>query len=334
MRVRKLLCLIALAVALCFALSGCIGSLLDVLAEGAASSVSAEPPAPAPEETTQSDETEPSTAEDNWATLYAVHLQSLGFETREFTLFDAVSTYPVYYADDGTLLAILDVSFYNIPGFDYPVMTITDMIENQLYEGHLDSTPAEVPYLIKDGVVTADMTAEEHELVFDTFEESGMSFVVGDIVSRYALPSVLLGAQGRDKVEANLGYLYGWLGEQAVKPAPAAASDVPDGLYGYWYAEINDGSGAFIEAAFNDAGDYMFAAGWLDSEYASYLVGAYTVSGDEIITFGTDQWTGETSNDTFTFKLDGDSLLLGYEGGVPQVLERAAPDYELPIRLD
>jgi hypothetical protein len=110
------------------------------------------------------------------------------------------------------------------------------------------------------------------------------------------------------------------------------------GLYGFWRTEIPDMDDpnvtAFVEVAFNSAGNFHMRSGWVNSEVFSYIVGSYTVSGDEMHVTGTDELGGQAVDEYFSWRLSGNSLQFGYRGEELLAFIKAQSQLDLPLALD
>lgn len=155
-------------------------------------------------------EPEEASAQNSWGAIYANYLKMQSFGTKEFMFFQDMCAFPVH-APAGETLAVMEATFYEIEGFDYPVMVLTEFFSLESDPRNLDTYPFDVAYLIKDGVVTYEKTPEEEAMTIAVYEESGMSYINGVCIASFNLYVNQTGAQGRETVEANFQYLYDWL---------------------------------------------------------------------------------------------------------------------------
>jgi hypothetical protein len=152
----------------------------------------------------------------NWAALYLDYIASRGYTFGEYLFFQDVGTFPID-AVNGTNRAIAEICFYELPEFDYPVMFEVEYLEFQNDPRGLDTTHAMIPYLIKNGEVTGEITSAERDVLFEVAEESGMSFVNGEVFAVFTLFVNYTGSEGREMVDANFGDLFAWLDGQAAQ---------------------------------------------------------------------------------------------------------------------
>ncbi|MDR2932385.1 MAG: hypothetical protein LBV27_04690 [Oscillospiraceae bacterium] len=154
-------------------------------------------------QTQQSAQPNNNTAGNSWAGAYADFLKGQNFTFKEYLFYQDKQIFPLHNPNGGAM-ALMQVDFYQIPNFDYPVMVLTEFYPLASDPTALDTYQSEIAYIITDGSVVPAQA--EDELIYGIFEESDMSYIKGEHLESFALT-----ATSQTAVDTNLQMLYAWL---------------------------------------------------------------------------------------------------------------------------
>ncbi len=155
----------------------------------------------------------------NWAATYAAYLRAENFDVAQFDYFGSPAFLPLH--DN---LAVTDVMFYKIPGFDYPVMVL-------LEEFTLDYTPDKLEgtsyyaYIIKNGRVFSGLELDETDEASVYRSLEGEREINGEMIKNVSLSVFEPADVARDLIDAKFDFLYDWLDEQAANPDYALSDE-------------------------------------------------------------------------------------------------------------
>jgi hypothetical protein len=140
------------------------------------------------------------TANIDWGGIYIEYLEAQGFAVEEFD-FDYGSVLLTHIVD-GEVFAIGNISFFDIPGINHPIMLFT---ETMVEDGELLPYAYEVPHIISEGRVMWELTQQEYDAIVSE-DNDGLHTINGKLLASFNLM-----AQDEDSLNTVLTEIIEWL---------------------------------------------------------------------------------------------------------------------------